>query len=353
MADDTSPNAPAHTNHDWDTRYSTAWSALNNASAMAPLYGLVADADPGAAPRAVAVAGQARLSSARRVGLLPGSFNPLTLAHIALAEAARRATRLDLVAWGIAARTVDKEEVLRATIPDRLAQLAAYTRSSPSDAVLLFNRGLYVEQAEALHALMGGAVEVAIVVGFDKVVQILDPRYYEDREAALRELFDRATLVVAPRLRDNQATLLRLLAQPENAAYARYITYMDLAPRFRDDSSTEARATLEAQLATADRARALVPPEASALARLAPYAAAHDPSRDAYMTRVRWLTVLRSFDRASLATLPSVADLVARTLSEHAQGACLRQLLDSAERTGAPPAISHIRRCLDHGDAPA
>ena len=356
MEDDTASHALAHTpdaqNRDWDSRYRAAWALLNSAAEMAPVYRLVAAADPLAEPSAAVVAGRERLNRSRRVGLLPGSFNPLTLAHTALAESARRTAQLDLLAWGIAARTVDKEDVLRATIPDRLAQLAVYARSSHSDAVLLLNRGLYVEQADAIRVLTGGTVEVVIVVGYDKVVQILDPRYYQDREKALRELFDRATLLVAPRLDDDQAALARLLDRPDNAAYARYIGYMELASRFRQDSSTEARAALGGALAAPGSAAPLVPPEASALARLGPYAPADLAGHDRYTTRVRWLNVLRGLDHVSLAALPSLADLVARTLAENAQGAALRRQLDAAERTGASPALSHIGRYLDGADGP-
>lgn len=354
MEDDTASNAPTHTpdaqNGDWDSRYGAAWTLLNSAAEMAPLYRLVLGTDPLAAPSAAVVAGREQLNSSRRVGLLPGSFNPLTLAHIALAESARATARLDLVAWGIAARTVDKEGVLRATIPDRLAQLAVYARSSPTDAVLLLNRGLYVEQADALRALTGATAELVIVVGFDKVVQILDPHYYQDRAAALRELFGRATLLVAPRLDDDQTALARLLERPENAAYARFIGYMDVARRFRLDSSTAARAALGGALAAPTRARALVPPEASALARLGPYTPAEPAGRDSYTTRARWLTVLRGLDEASLAALPSLADLTAWTLAENAQGAELRRLLEAAEETGAPPTTSQIDRYLDGAD---
>ncbi len=361
MEDDTAPNAPAYTTDaertEWSGRFDAAWSRLNSAAGTAPLYRLVSETSPRDEPRAEVVAGHTTLAQARRIGLLPGSFNPLTLAHIALAETARRSAKLDVVAWAIAARTVDKEDVLRATIPDRLAQLAAYTHVAAEDAVLMFNRGLYVEQADALRALVGRAVQVVIVVGFDKVVQILDPRYYTDRDAALDELFSRAALLVAPRLDEDAAALTQLLARPENAAYASHITYLDLPHRYRQDSSTEVREALRDDnrdtALTRGIVQTVVPPEGYALAQLGPYRPATGDPADRYATRVRWLATLCRIAPAQLAALPSLADLVASTLAVNKQGAALRSWLDHAEHAehaGALPDVSLVKRYVEGGD---
>src|SRR5689334_6133742 len=97
-----------------------------------------------------------RNGSTRRPGWwhFIGSFNPLTLAHVALARAARREGRLDLVVWAFAAVTVDKERVARASLPDRLAQMAAYVRRRQHDALVVLNHGLYVDEARALRTLL-------------------------------------------------------------------------------------------------------------------------------------------------------------------------------------------------------
>ena len=44
--------------------------------------------------------------------------------------------------------------------------------------------------------------ELTLLVGYDKVVQILDPKYYDDRDAALHELFALARLLVTEVLED-------------------------------------------------------------------------------------------------------------------------------------------------------
>jgi len=174
-------------------------------------------------------------------------------------------------------RTVDKEGVERPLLVDRVLLLQAVLRRRlPRVGILLFNRGLYVEQAEAIRAAFPRVRRIFFLMGFDKVVQIFDPRYYEDRDAALEELFGRAELLVVPRgdayeegrgqaeslgegvgvvcgqaqaqsLRDEgngqgQAQSLReLLEWPENRRFARFVHALPFDPLYRDVSSTLVR----------------------------------------------------------------------------------------------------------------
>jgi len=154
------------------------------------------------------------------IGVLAGSFNPLTRGHAALVEAARRAG-LDEIVLLLPLRAVDKELVTRASAVDRALVLTEWARrhAGPGVGVALTNRGLYVEQATLLAAHYP-ASRIVFVVGHDKIVQIFDPRYYEERDAALQELFDRATLCVAPRAGQGDAALHDLLARAENRPFA-------------------------------------------------------------------------------------------------------------------------------------
>jgi nicotinic acid mononucleotide adenylyltransferase len=135
----------------------------------------------------------------RRVGILCGSFNPLTLAHTELADRASETFGLDRVLFTLAKVTVDKEQVTGLGLEDRLLLLSLYAERHDSIGVALVNRGLYVDQAQAFRSLLGPHVELQFIVGMDKLVQILDPRYYQDREAALRQLFALSSLIVANR----------------------------------------------------------------------------------------------------------------------------------------------------------
>jgi nicotinamide-nucleotide adenylyltransferase len=233
----------------------------------------------------------------RRIGALAGSFNPLTEAHVALGAAARAAGQLDAIIWIVSAVTVNKERVERASVVDRLIQMSALVRGGP-DGCALISGGLYVEQAQVIRALLPEVSELALIVGFDKVEQILNPRYYGDRDGALDELFRLATLLVAPRGADNSARLRALLGRKENRRYERYITGIPMPEQYRWDSSSEARAMARSQRWCAGQARALLAPEGLALARVAGVYANVDMERagavveDAYLIRQRKIVAL-------------------------------------------------------------
>jgi nicotinamide-nucleotide adenylyltransferase len=169
-----------------------------------------------------------------RVGLLPGSFNPPTNAHVALA-AAGRAAGLACVYFVLAQRTVDKEQVTGIPLADRLALL-----SRLGEGVATVERGLYVDIATEMRGVLPGA-ELVFLVGHDKIVQVFDPKYYQDRDAALDELFGLASFLVAPRGDADEDELGELLARPENRQWAERVAPLPFDERHRDASSTRVR----------------------------------------------------------------------------------------------------------------
>ena len=169
-----------------------------------------------------------------RVGLLPGSFNPPTNAHVALA-AAGRAAGLACVYYVLAERTVDKEQVTGIPLADRLELL-----SRLGEGVASVEKGLYVEIAAAMRETLPEA-ELTFLVGHDKIVQVFDPKYYRDRDAALDELFGLAGFLVAPRGEADADELAELLARPENRRFADRVAPLPLDQRHRDASSTRVR----------------------------------------------------------------------------------------------------------------
>lgn len=177
---------------------------------------------------------------ARAVALLPGSFNPPTAAHLLLAERAL-SEGFDVAVFTLAVRTAGKQRS-GMILEDRLLALRAMCASGC--VVGLSSHGLYADQAEAAAAVFGDA-ELAFLVGSDKVIQIFDPRWYGDRNAALDRLFSRASLLVAPRW--DQADALRdVLDDPANERWTSKITILRLHPAVVDLSSTRVRGLLRA-----------------------------------------------------------------------------------------------------------
>ena len=177
--------------------------------------------------------------------VFPGSFNPPTNAHLAMLRQAQRFEQLQgagLVYAAISKRTTDKERVERPLLVDRIALLETVLQHhAPGVGIMLFNRGLYVEQAEGIRAAFPGVTKLYFLVGFDKIVQIFDAHYYTDRDAALRELFALAELLVAPRAGAGEAELRKLLDAPQNRQFARHVHLLPLDAQYRDISSTHIR----------------------------------------------------------------------------------------------------------------
>ena len=128
---------------------------------------------------------------AERVGVYPGSFNPPTVAHIAIAAAAREQRSLDRVVLVLSRSPINKEHVDRPLFEHRVDVLRA-------EAAL--HRWLDVEITDARLLVDIAYGYDVLVMGADKWAQVNDPAYYGDdstaRDAALAAL---PALAIAPR----------------------------------------------------------------------------------------------------------------------------------------------------------
>src|SRR6266566_1540045 len=204
--------------------------------------------DPEAPPQALVLPGSPVPEG--KIIVFPGSFNPPTTAHLALLKQAWQFARehgpMHIYA-AISTHITDKERVQRPLLLDRILLLETVLRHHVRHTgIMLFNRGLYVEQAEAVHNAFPQVMKLYFLTGFDKIVQIFDARYYKDRDVALHELFALAEFLVAPRREAGSAALTRLLDQPENRQFARHIHMLPLSAAYRDISSTRIRQDLAA-----------------------------------------------------------------------------------------------------------
>ena len=179
-----------------------------------------------------------------RVGILPGSFNPPTIAHLELARAAQRRFDLDRVVFSLSSVIVDKERVEGQCREVRLLLLSAIAADLPWAAVAVVNRGLYSDQAPAFRAGLG-ASDLWFIVGMDKVLQIFDPKYYDDRARALDALFAEVRLVAANRGEWGAGELRGLLDRPENLPYRDRVQPLALAEGLRERSSSRVRHGVE------------------------------------------------------------------------------------------------------------
>jgi nicotinic acid mononucleotide adenylyltransferase len=126
-----------------------------------------------------------------RVGVYPGSFNPPTVAHLAIAEAARERHNLDRIDLCVSTAALAKEHVVHPLFDHRLEVLEA----AVADLHWLTIRATELQ----LLADIADGYEV-LIMGADKWVQIQDPVWYGDDPAARdRALASLPTVAVAPR----------------------------------------------------------------------------------------------------------------------------------------------------------
>jgi hypothetical protein len=126
-----------------------------------------------------------------RRGCYPGSFNPPTVAHLAIADAARHAANLDRVDLVVSRSPLGKDDVEVPTLADRVAVLEMVARDHSWLGVRVTDDRLLVDIARGYDAL---------VMGADKWAQVRDPVWYGSvaaRDDALANL--PARVLVAPR----------------------------------------------------------------------------------------------------------------------------------------------------------
>ena len=125
------------------------------------------------------------------VAVYPGTFNPPTFAHLAVATAAWRQAGLDRVDLVISEVPLGKEDLAVPTVADRLAVLAEVTARRPWLRARSTDSQLLADIAAGYDA---------IIVGADKWAQIVDTAWYGGSAQARDEALARLPpVLVAPR----------------------------------------------------------------------------------------------------------------------------------------------------------
>lgn len=172
--------------------------------------------------------------------VLPGSFNPPTDAHLALlALAPAGAAQAAL----LSTHNVDKEAG-DAALADRIGMLLAIATVRPV-AVLATGAARIVEQGRALRLAYPGTA-FDFVMGYDTLVRLFEPRYYDDMEADLGELFRHHRVIAANRGDAGVAAVEQFLAGPSVAPFAARIGVRELDAVPAALSSTAARSEISA-----------------------------------------------------------------------------------------------------------
>ncbi len=168
-----------------------------------------------------------------RRGVYPGSFDPPTVAHVAISVAALDHHRLTSLTWMVSRTALGKEAANHPPMAERLEVLAAVAADVPGLEVSVTDAQLLADIAEGYDV---------VVMGADKWHQIHELRWYDDephRDATLARL-PTATIVA----RAGSAGIPERLRLPVD-------------DRFAEVSSTRARGGEVDLMAPAARAHAL------------------------------------------------------------------------------------------------
>jgi len=190
------------------------------------------------------------------LGVLPASFNPPTSAHEALVRQGGAIVAFDEVLLIVDQQAMDKER-RGAPFEDRLLMLLALFGADPRISLGICNRGLFLDKLDALQKVYPQETQTYFIVGYDTMVRVLDPAYYEDREKALRSLFGQARFLVANREGCDERDLNELFGLEENRPFAAQVLPLTLPPALTRISSTLVRR----HLAEGKSVEGLVPPE--------------------------------------------------------------------------------------------
>lgn len=143
------------------------------------------------------------------IGAYPGSFDPPTVAHLAVAEAALRHAGLDRVDLILSRRPLGKEERSGPTVEERIDVLTAVAATRTWLEVRVTDARLLADIASGYDA---------VVMGADKWAQVNDPAWYGSiaaRDAAVAGL---PRVLVAPRAGEHPVGV-ELLAVPRHVAH--------------------------------------------------------------------------------------------------------------------------------------
>jgi len=156
---------------------------------------------------------------------LSASFNPLTRAH-----------------WGLVANA-DKT-IAGLPLAVRLALLERFAQSRPTVSVAATGPGRFIDKLSVIRTAYPAGTRIVFLLGFDTLVRLCDPKYYQDRDAALATLFAGCECVVAGRPPDPPEAVAVLRSTPPLARYQSRIHAVQLPTELAPITATATRAQL-------------------------------------------------------------------------------------------------------------
>lgn len=164
-----------------------------------------------------------------RLGVFPGAFNPVTVAHLALAEAAL--SLVDEVVF-VLPRIFPHKSYTGASFDERMGMLIAAASGGEAFSVAAVERGLFIDIASACRQAYGEPLRVSFLCGADAAERVAT---WDSGDAGAVEAMARQfDLLVAARK--------RVYAPLEQ--FRNWITPLPLNGEFHAVSATDVRARI-------------------------------------------------------------------------------------------------------------
>ncbi|MDP9171216.1 MAG: hypothetical protein M3N54_11410 [Acidobacteriota bacterium] len=169
---------------------------------------------------------RARNSNSSRVALFPGAYNPPTVAHVAIAQAALG--QAGEVIW-VLPRAFPHKEFAGPGLAPRLEMLRRIAETVPGFSTAVSDGGLYLEIAEEACQALGAEAKIELLCGRDAAERIATWDY--GQPGVFDDMVDRFPLLVAGRAGDYLPA----------AQHAEKIVHLTMDAAFDEVSSTEVR----------------------------------------------------------------------------------------------------------------
>lgn len=184
-----------------------------------------------------------------QLGIFSGAFNPITVAHVALARSAFQHYHLHEVLF-LLPLTQPHRLIVDASIEARLHMMALAVQDDPAFSVGSCTHGLFIDICRAVETAYPAQTHLWFITGRDAAERVLTWPY-PDPARALGELFAHAELLVA----DREGSFV-VPEIPSVRSHAERIHTLPLPPEYNPISATDVRM----RLGRGKEVAALVPP---------------------------------------------------------------------------------------------
>jgi len=169
-----------------------------------------------------------------RLGVLGGAYNPITLAHLAIADTVVSTFGIHEVLF-VLPQVPPHKTIFGASLEQRLEMMCLAVEERPYATVGLSTHGLFLDMYQGLLGVYGCHTEVFFLTGRDAAERILTWPY-DDAEVALRQMLTAFQLIVCDR-----EGPFHLPDDPLLAPYRQRIHCCTLPPGFDHVSATAVR----------------------------------------------------------------------------------------------------------------